>query len=39
MLCALLHQQQLVYFFGFFGNHYNSSVGSVKSKLQNMKSQ
>ena len=26
-------------YFGFFGSHYNSSVDSVKSRLQNMKSQ
>jgi len=26
-------------FFGFFGSRYNSSVGSVKSRLQNVKSQ
>ena len=26
-------------YFVFSGNHYNSSVGSVKSRLQNMKSQ
>ena len=38
MLCPLLGQQLFVYF-GFFGSHYNSSVGSVKSKLQNVKSQ
>jgi hypothetical protein len=39
MLCALLYQQLLVYLFGFYGSHYNSSVGSVKFRLQNVKSQ
>jgi hypothetical protein len=26
-------------YFGFFGSHYNSWVGSVKSRLQNVESQ
>jgi len=39
LLCALFYQQLLVYLFGFFGSHYNSSVGSVQSKLQNVQSQ
>ena len=37
MLCALLCQQLLVYL--FFGSQYNSSVGSSKSRLQNVNSQ
>jgi len=39
MLCALLYQQLFFTYFGFFGNHYNSSVCSVMSRLQNVKSQ
>jgi len=31
MLCALILLWLFVYYFGFFGNHYNSSVGTVKS--------
>jgi hypothetical protein len=26
-------------YFGFIGSHYNNSVGTVKSRLQNLKSQ
>ena len=38
-LCALLYQHLLVHLFWVFGSHYNSSVDSVRSRLQNVKSQ
>ena len=44
-VCRLFHILSLVVpatvftYFGMFGSHYNSSVGSVQSTLQNVKSQ
>jgi hypothetical protein len=37
MLCALLYSSCLLTYFGSFGNLCNSSVGSVNSRLQNVK--
>jgi hypothetical protein len=38
VMCLVLPAAACLLIFGFFGSHYNSSVGSVKYKLQNVKS-
>jgi hypothetical protein len=39
VMCHVILAAACLIILGFFGSHYNSSVGSVKSKLQNVKSQ
>jgi len=39
VMCLVIPVAAFFTYFVFCGSHYNSSVGSVKSKLQNVKSQ